>query len=78
MTKNVVVYMADWCPWCHKVMDFLDVNKIPFKKLNVDQEKNAEEVIKKSGQSGIPVTDIGGQIIVGFDVKKLKELLEIK
>jgi glutaredoxin 3 len=78
MAKNVVVYTADWCPWCHKVMDFLKQNKVEFTAKNVDDEKNARECMEKSGQGGIPVTIIDGQAVVGFDEKKLRELLKLK
>lgn len=76
--RKIIVYMADWCPWCHRVMDFLKENKIEFEARDVEQGGNAQESMTKSGQAGIPVTDIDGQIIVGFDVKKLKEILELK
>lgn len=78
MAKKVIVYMADWCPWCHKAMDFLTEHKIPFVARNVDEGKYAEESMKKSGQASIPVIDIDDKIVVGFDVKKLKGLLGIK
>jgi glutaredoxin-like YruB-family protein len=78
MAKKVVVYTAEWCPWCHNVTDFLKQNKIPFEAKNVDDAKNAQEAMKKSGQAGIPVTDVDGQIVVGFDTAKLKALLKIK
>ena len=78
MAKKVIVYVAEWCPWCHRTMDFLKENKIEFEARDVEQSNYAEEAMKKSGQAGIPVTDVGGKILVGFDVKKLKELLGIK
>jgi glutaredoxin-like YruB-family protein len=78
MAKKVIVYMADWCPWCHRTMDFLKENKVPFEARDVEKGDYAQESMKKSGQAGIPVTDIDGQIVIGFDVKKLKELLELE
>jgi len=76
--KKVIVYTAAWCPWCHRLMDFLRENKIEFEPRDVEQGKYAEEAMKKSGQAGIPVTDIDGKIVVGFNTPKLKELLNIK
>ncbi|MFN7990688.1 MAG: glutaredoxin domain-containing protein [Candidatus Micrarchaeia archaeon] len=76
--KKVIVYMAEWCPWCHRAMDFLKENKIDFEARDVEQGQNAQESMKKSGQAGIPVIDIDGEIIVGFDAKKLKEILKVK
>jgi glutaredoxin-like YruB-family protein len=78
MAGKVIVYTAEWCPWCHHAMDFLESNNIPFEARNVDEMKYAEEAMKKSGQAGIPVIDIDGKIVVGFDIKKIKEILKIK
>lgn len=75
---KVIVYTAEWCPWCHKVMDFLKENNIEFEARNVEKQEYAKEVVEKSSQSGIPVTDIDGKIVIGFDVKKLKELLKLQ
>ena len=75
---KVIVYSAEWCPWCHKVMDFLKENNIEFEERNVDNQEYAKEAVDKSGQGGIPVTDIDGQIVIGFDTKKIKELLKIE
>lgn len=75
---KVIVYTAEWCPWCHKLMDFLKENSIEFEARNVDNPEYAKEVVEKSGQSGIPVTEIDGQIVVGFNVPKLKELLKLQ
>ena len=59
--------------------EFLKEKKIEFENINVsDDEDAAEEMIEKSGQMGVPVTDIDGKIIVGFDKEKIKRLLEIK
>ena len=75
MANKVIVYTAEWCHWCHKVIDFLKANNVEFEQKDVDIEANAKESMKKSGQAGIPVIDVDGQIVVGFDEKKLKELL---
>ena len=78
MVKKIIVYGAEWCPWCHKVTDFLKENKISFEEKDVDIPSNAEECMKKSGQAGIPVTVIDDKIIVGFDADKLKDALKLK
>ncbi len=78
MANKVIVYSAEWCPWCHRVMDFLKQNNVAFEAKNVDDPKVAQESFQKSKQGGIPVTDIDGTIVIGFDTKKLKELLNIK
>ncbi len=78
MTK-VTVYGTPTCPWCDKVKDFLKENKVEFEYVDVgaDQEK-AKEMVEKSGQMGVPVIDVDGTMVVGFDVDKLKELLKLK
>ena len=77
MAKKVILYTAEWCHWCQKVKEFLTQNKVEFEEKNVDDQANAKESMEKSGQAGIPVIDIEGEIIVGFNEKKMKELLEL-
>ena len=75
---KVIVYSADACPYCHMVKDWLKVNNIEFEDVNIqeDQEK-AKEMVEKSGQMGVPVIDVDGKIVIGFNKEKLKELVEI-
>ena len=76
---NVIVYSTTVCPWCHKAKDFLKANKIPFKDVNVQEDqKAAQEMVEKSGQMGVPVIDIDGQIIVGFNKSAISKALKIK
>ncbi len=76
---KVITYTAEWCPWCHKVKDFLNEKNVKFEDRDVDKVKGAaEEAFKKSGQAGIPVTDIDGSIVTGYDVGALKKLLKLK
>lgn len=59
--------------------DFLKQNKIEFEDVDVsNDQKAANEMVKKSGQMGVPVTEIDGEIVVGFDKEKLKKILGIK
>ena len=58
---------------------FLKKNKVSFKEKDVGKDKKAgEEMIKKSGQMGVPVTDANGEIIVGFNEAALKKALKLK
>jgi glutaredoxin 3 len=76
---GVIVYTTKDCPWCKKTKEFFKVNKIKFREVDVgEDEKAAEEMIRKSGQQAVPVIDINGEIIVGFDEEKFKSLLKIK
>lgn len=75
---KVIVYSTPTCPWCHKVKDFLKEHNIEFKDINVADDKDAaQEMVKKSGQMGVPVIEIDGKIIIGFDEEKIRELLKI-
>ncbi|MBI3037038.1 glutathione S-transferase N-terminal domain-containing protein [Candidatus Woesearchaeota archaeon] len=75
---KVTVYSTPTCPWCHKTKDFLKENNVPFQDVNVAaDQKAAEEMIEKSGQMGVPVIQIDGQFIVGFDKNAIKKALKI-
>lgn len=73
---NVIIYSTTTWPWCTKVKSYLDSKNIAYTDYNVssDREK-AMEMIQKSGQQGVPVLDIDGKIIVGFDQKKIDSTL---
>lgn len=76
---KVKVYSTKFCPFCVKAKDFLKQNKISFEEIDVGTNKTAaEEMIKKSGQLGVPVIEIDGKIIVGYDAEKLKAALKLK
>lgn len=76
---KVKVYSTSQCPWCQVLKEWLKKNKIEFQDIDVGKDpKAAQEMVKKSGQMGVPVTEIDGQIVVGFDQAKLKALLKIK
>ncbi|PJE77169.1 NrdH-redoxin [Candidatus Uhrbacteria bacterium CG10_big_fil_rev_8_21_14_0_10_48_16] len=76
---SVIVYSTPTCPFCKKVKSYLQEHQIEFTDIDVmgDQEQ-AAEMIKKSGQMGVPVIDVDGEIVIGFDEKKLKELIQPK
>ncbi len=76
---RVIVYTKDECPWCVKVEDFLRKSGLEFEERNAQRNPAfAEEVRSKSGGFAVPVTDIDGTVIIGFNVKKLKEALKIQ
>ncbi len=75
---NVKIYTTPTCVYCKSAKEFLRKNKIKFEEIDVSKnQKSAKEMIEKSGQLGVPVIDISGQIIIGFDQEKLEELLKI-
>jgi glutaredoxin 3 len=78
MAKAVTVYSTPTCPFCIRAKQYLKENNIQFTDYNVGaDEAKAQEMIKKSDQMGVPVIDIDGTIVVGFDKDKIKEALGI-
>ena len=76
---TVKIYTTSICPYCKMAKDFLNENKIKFEEVDVGRDHEAaHEMIKKSGQTGVPVLDINGKIIVGFDVERIKKTLKLK
>jgi len=76
--KNVIVYTSPNCPWCSTVKSYLRQHRIPFKEVDISKdEREAKRLVRKSGQMGVPQTEINGKIVVGFDKNKLDSLLGI-
>ena len=79
MAKNVTVFSTSTCPWCLKVKEFLKQNNVKYTEKNVGQDQEAADyMIEKTGQMGVPVTEVEGKFIVGFDVAGLKKALGLK
>ncbi|MBU3901585.1 glutathione S-transferase N-terminal domain-containing protein [Patescibacteria group bacterium] len=75
----IKVYSTPTCAYCVTLKRFLDEKGIKYESVDVSQnEKDLREMVDKSGQMGVPVIDIDGQIIVGFNRNKIVELLNIK
>jgi len=74
--KKVKIYSTPTCPFCMMSKKFLKENNIDFEDIDVstDQAK-AQEMVQKSGQMAVPVIDIDGEIIVGFDKEKIRKTL---
>jgi len=78
MAKIVKVYSTPTCPFCIRAKQFLKDNNIDYENLDVSSDQAlGEEMVKKSGQMGVPVLDIDGEIIVGFDKERIKKALGI-
>lgn len=76
MAKKVTVYGTPTCPFCVRTKQYLKDNNIEFTDYNVGaDEAKAQEMIKRSGQMGVPVIDIDGQIIIGFDKERINGAL---
>ncbi len=72
----VTIYSTPTCPYCVMAKDYFNQNSIPYKDINVAEDHNgAREMIEKSGQMGVPVIEINGKIIVGFNPGEIKKHL---
>ncbi len=77
--KRVTVYSTPTCSWCNTLKNHLRHHHIRFTDLDVSNDQSAAQaMVARSGQQGVPQTDINGEIIVGFDKKRINELLDIK
>lgn len=76
-SPSVTVYSADWCAFCHAAKDYLDKIGVKYTDKNVESDPvYMQESVEKSGQMGIPVLDVNGTIIVGFDRPKIDAALK--
>ena len=75
----VKIYTTSMCPYCKMAKDFLKEYKVKFEEINLENNQKAvDEMIEKSGQTGVPVLDINGKLIVGFDIEGIKKALKLK
>ena len=75
----VKIYTTTTCPYCKMAKEFFKKNSVKYAEINVEtDQKAAEEMIHKSGQMGVPVIDVNGKIIVGFDKPAIERALKIK
>lgn len=76
---NITVYSTPTCPWCVKVKDYLNHKEVKFNEINVAENREAAmEMVQKSGQRGVPVVDIDGNIILGFNQAEIDRLISVK
>ena len=76
MAQQVKVYSTPSCPWCKRTKQLLDENKIPYQNLDVASDKAArDDMVNKTGQLGVPVVDIDGEVAVGFNEQWLRQKL---
>ena len=76
---KVRVFSTPTCAYCFTLKSFLKQHNIKFEDIDVSKDEKAQkEMIEKSGQMGVPVVDVDGQIVVGFDKEKICKILKIK
>ena len=76
--KSVVVYTTPTCSWCTAVKRHLNVHGVQYREVDISRDqKIAGDLVRRSGQQGVPQTEINGEIIVGFDKNRINSLLGI-
>jgi glutaredoxin-like YruB-family protein len=76
---SVILYATDWCPYCKKTREYLNAKGIRFTEYDIDKDRNKrEEMRRKSGSNGVPVLDIEGTIIRGFNRSEISSTIESK
>lgn len=75
--SQITVYSAVWCAFCHAAKDYFDKLGVKYTDKDVEKDPAAGlEAVDKSGQRGIPVIDIAGDIIIGFDRPRIDAALK--
>ncbi len=75
---KVKIYSTPTCSYCYIIKDFFKKNKIKFEDIDVSKnKKGADEMVEKSGQISVPVVDIDGEIIIGYEMEKIKKALNL-
>ena len=77
-TPRVIIFTTPSCSFCRSAKKYLLQKGVRFKDVDVSRDSAAaRDMVKRSGQQGVPVLDIGGKIVVGFDRPKIDKLLGI-
>ena len=75
----IKIYTIPMCKWCKLLMEHLDANNVSYDNVDVSKDRfSAIEMIKKSGQTAVPVIEIDNNIIIGFDEEQIDKLLDEK
>jgi glutaredoxin-like YruB-family protein len=73
---KVLIYTSPTCVWCQTAKSFLAEHDVSYLEIDVSQDtRKAEELVRKSGQTSLPVIEVDGEIVIGFDKRKLQKLL---
>lgn len=74
--SKVIIYSTPTCIYCRAAKEYFAENNVPYEEKNVAQDRIAlQEMVKKSEQMGVPVIDINGTIVIGFDHERIASLL---
>jgi len=78
MSKKIIMYSTPSCGYCNLAKDFLEEKGVEVEVFDVSvDEKKRQELVEKSGQMGVPVLEIGDEIVIGFDQTKISQLLNL-
>jgi glutaredoxin-like YruB-family protein len=73
---EVVLYTTSWCGWCRKTIAHLDQNGVRYENRDIERDRQAYADLKrKTGSTGVPVIEIDGELVIGFDRNRIDELL---
>ncbi|MFH1768475.1 MAG: glutaredoxin family protein [Candidatus Omnitrophota bacterium] len=73
---DIKVYSTPTCPYCHMAKEYLSSKGVSYTDYDVSRDKTAaDEMVKISGQMGVPVIVINGEVIVGFDKNRINALI---
>lgn len=76
--KSVTVYTSEDCPYCAMIKMFLTTNGIPFTEVDVEKEPDVMlELISKTGQFGVPQTEVDGNFIVGYNPNGIMQVINM-
>jgi glutaredoxin 3 len=76
--NRVIVFSTPTCSYCNMAKQYFRRNKIRFKDVDVSRDQAAaRDLVRRTGQMGVPVIDINGRLIVGFDKPQINRLLDI-
>lgn len=76
MSKKVIIYTSDTCGYCHLAKDYLNEIGAQFEEKNISRDKDARKELMTQGFMGVPIIDVEGEVVQGFDKIRLDELLK--
>lgn len=73
---RVLVFTTQTCPWCTRVKNYLAQQRVPFREVDVSRDASAaRDLVRRTGQMGVPVVEIDGRAVVGFDKSRIDQML---
>jgi glutaredoxin 3 len=76
--SKVVLFSTSTCSWCRRAKRYFREHRVPFKEVDVERDpKAAQDIARKTAQTGVPVIKIGNRWIVGFDKERIEKELRL-